>query len=68
MQYCFGIDIGGTSVKIGLLDRKGNLLKKWEIHSRTEQEGAEILPDISESLSGFLKEENIDLQQVLGIL
>ena len=67
MQYCFGIDIGGTSVKIGLLDRKGNLLKKWEIHSRTEQEGAEILPDISESLSGFLKEENIDLQQVLGM-
>jgi len=39
MKYVFGVDIGGTTVKIGLFDVEGNVLDKWEIPTRTENEG-----------------------------
>ena len=45
MKYCFGIDIGGTTVKMGLFQEDGELLDKWEIKTRTENQGEAILPD-----------------------
>ena len=35
-SYCFGIDVGGTTVKCGLFQTDGNLVDKWEIPTRTE--------------------------------
>ena len=46
MKYCFGVDIGGTTVKIGLFTTEGELLEKWEIKTRTENHGEAILPDV----------------------
>ena len=31
MNYCFGVDIGGTTVKIGLFEETGTIVEKWEI-------------------------------------
>ena len=31
MKYCFGVDVGGTTVKLGLFTVEGELLDKWEI-------------------------------------
>ena len=31
MKYCFGVDIGGTTVKMGLFEATGTILEKWEI-------------------------------------
>ena len=45
MKYCFGIDIGGTTVKMGLFQEDGELLDKWEIKTRTENQGEAILPE-----------------------
>ena len=39
MKYCFGVDLGGTSVKMGLFDTEGTLLEKWEIRTRTDNCG-----------------------------
>ena len=50
MKYVFGVDIGGTTVKIGLFDVEGNVLDKWEIPTRTENDGEEILPDVADSI------------------
>ena len=50
MKYCFGIDVGGTTVKMGLFQNDGTLLDKWEIKTRTENEGVAILPDIAKSM------------------
>ena len=33
---CIGVDIGGTSVKIGLFETTGELLDKWEVKTRKE--------------------------------
>lgn len=45
-KYIYGIDIGGTTVKMGLFDEKGDMLEKWEIVTRKENNGENILPDI----------------------
>ena len=49
-QFCFGVDLGGTTVKIGLFTVDGMLQEKWEIPTRTENQGAAILSDIAASI------------------
>ena len=49
-QYVFGVDIGGTTVKLGFFDVEGNLLDKWEIPTRKEGNGSHILPDVAKSI------------------
>ena len=67
MEYGFGIDIGGTTVKIAFFDCEGTLLDKWEIKTNTENGGNTILPDIAASVVKFLKEKNIRNEQVIGL-
>ncbi|MBM6971335.1 ROK family glucokinase [Mordavella massiliensis] len=67
MKYCFGVDIGGTTVKIGLFTTEGELLEKWEIKTRTENHGEAILPDVAESLQNKMQEKNIRKSEVDGI-
>lgn len=67
MRYCFGVDIGGTTVKIGLLGEDGTILDKWEIVSRTEKEGEAILPDIAEAVLKKMEERPIQKAEIIGI-
>ena len=66
-NYVFGVDVGGTTVKLGLFDVSGNLEEKWEIPTRTENGGKAILPDIAASVLAKLKEKGIDKEEVSGI-
>lgn len=66
-QYGFGIDVGGTTVKLGFFDREGTLIRKWEIPTDTSNDGAAILPDIANAVKGYLEEQKIDSSEVLGI-
>lgn len=67
MKYCFGVDIGGTTVKMGLFTTEGDLLDKWEIKTRTENDGEAILPDIARSLQAKMEEKKIKELQMSGI-
>ncbi len=67
MKYCFGVDIGGTFVKLGLFTSEGELLDKWEIKTRREDHSSHILPDIAESLNAKLQEKGILKEDVAGI-
>ena len=49
-KKCIGVDVGGTTVKIGLFEVSGELLKKWEIPTRKEEQGKYILDDVAASL------------------
>lgn len=64
-KYVFGVDIGGTTVKLGLFDVEGNVLDKWEITTRTENGGENILPDIADSIKEKMKQ--IDKESVAGV-
>ena len=66
-KYAFGIDIGGTTVKIGLFETAGKLLDTWEIPTRTENDGQYILGDIAEAVEIIRKEKEISLLDVEGI-
>lgn len=67
MKYCFGVDIGGTTVKMGLFQFDGTLVEKWEIVTRKENMGAAVLPDISVAISEKMNAHQIDKDEVLGI-
>ncbi len=65
--YGFGVDIGGTTVKLGLFRTDGTLLDKWEIPTRTENDGAHILLDVAEAIKGKIAEKAIDPSDVQGV-
>lgn len=66
-NYCFGIDVGGTTVKLGLFSTAGELLDKWEITTRTEKFGENILSDICEAMEAKLAEKEISLDDIEGV-
>lgn len=66
-EYCFGIDVGGTTVKCGLFDVKGTVLDKWEIPTRTEENGANILPDVAETIQAKIAEKGLDKEKIAGV-
>lgn len=67
MRYGFGVDLGGTTVKIAYFNEQGELLTKWEIPTRKEQGGSLILPDIAASVLEYIKKESISREDLIGI-
>ncbi len=67
MKYGVGVDLGGTTVKIGLFTAKGELLEKWSIPTDISNDGENILPDIARSVSYKLAEKGIDKKYVEGM-
>ena len=49
-QYYVGVDVGGTTVKMGMFSDTGELLDKWEIPTRRKNNGKYILSDIVDSI------------------
>ena len=66
MKYGFGVDLGGTSVKIALFDTEGTRLDFWEIPTDCSDHGSRILRDIAESILGYLADHSIDRSRILG--
>ncbi len=66
-KFIYGVDIGGTSVKMGFFDQEGQVLEKWEIPTRRENSGEEILPDIARSIQAKNTEKGLSIEDILGI-
>lgn len=66
-KYCFGIDVGGTTIKCGLFQTDGVLLDKWEIPTRTENKGVNILPDAAQAIQDKCAEKGIEAKDVEGV-
>ena len=67
MRYGFGVDLGGTTVKIAWFDENGTMLSNWEIPTRTEDGGSQILPDIAASVLAFIQQQSLAPEQLIGI-
>ncbi len=67
MKYGFGVDLGGTTVKIAWFDENGTLLHKWEIPTVTENGGSRILPDIADSVLDYCRKNTIFADDVIGL-
>ncbi len=66
-KYAFGVDIGGTTIKMGFFSTRGDLLDTWEIPTRTESGGSYILSDINDAINKKLEEKQISKLDVEGI-
>ena len=66
-KYGFGVDVGGTTVKMGFFETSGKLLDKWEITTNTDDNGKAVLPDIAKSIDNKLAQEGISKAEIEGI-
>lgn len=66
-KYGFGVDIGGTTCKIGLFETTGQIIEKWEIHTDTHDGGKNILKDVADSLKDKMEQRGISKDEVEGI-
>ena len=67
MKYGFGVDLGGTTVKIAYFNENGDMLDQWEIPTVTENNGSQILPDIAASIRDYREKKGIRDADLLGI-
>jgi len=67
MKYGFGIDLGGTTVKLAYFDENGKMLHKWEIPTDTSENGKNILRDIAASVEKYLAENKIPREDIIGL-
>ncbi len=67
VKYCMGVDVGGTTVKIGLFEGEGSLIDNWEIVTRKDEGGSLILGDIAQSLKEKWEEKSIAKEDIIGI-
>ena len=66
-KYVFGVDVGGTTVKLGLFDPEGEVKEKWEIPTRKEDNGDHIIADIAKSIKEKMSANSIDRMDVVGV-
>ncbi len=66
MKVLFGIDVGGTNIKIGLFDLNDKLLYQTSIKTNKKSTPHNIFTDIKNETSKILKERNLKNSDVLG--
>ncbi len=66
-KYGFGVDVGGTTIKMGFFETSGKLIDKWEIKTDTSNGGENILSDIAKAIDNKLAQEGISKNDVQGV-
>ena len=67
MKWIIGIDLGGTSTKLGLFDQNGTLVEKWQLPTERSDHGKRILPNLAYSSKQALERHKIIREEVIGI-
>lgn len=67
MRYGFGVDVGGTTIKLAYFDENGTMLDKWEIPTNTANNGEAVIPDIAAAVKEYLAKNNIPNEAIIGI-
>ncbi len=66
-RYGYGVDLGGTTCKLGLFETDGTLLDKWEIPTNREDDGKYILSDISDAIRKKTAERGLKKADIWGV-
>ncbi len=66
-KYAFGVDVGGTTVKLGLFDKGGKALETWELPTVKDNNGEAILPDVAKSILAKMEEKGIRERDLEGV-
>lgn len=62
-----GIDLGGTTAKLGLFKEDASLLRKWEIKTRKEDGGSHVIPDLAETIRDNIAAEGLPFEALAGV-
>ncbi|MBU7455884.1 ROK family glucokinase [Leuconostoc fallax] len=62
-----GVDLGGTTIKFAILTKAGEIQQKWSIKTNVLNDGANIVPDIVESINHRLDMYQLDRDRIIGI-
>lgn len=66
-QYAFGIDLGGTTAKVGLFTTSGALLEKWEVDTDTSNAGENILRNLANAIKDKMEERDLPKDELAGV-
>ena len=66
-MYKFGVDVGGTTVKMGLFDEQGTLLEKFEIPTDKTEDGSHIIEQITKRLNQAMEEHDLTVEECMGV-
>lgn len=66
-EYAFGIDLGGTTAKVGLFTTTGSLLEKWEVPTDTSNAGEHILENLAAAIQTKMQEKGLTANEVEGV-
>lgn len=67
MGKIFGVDVGGTTIKIGMFGEDVTLEYKCEIPTNKQNKGVSILNDICDKLDDILRESGLKRKDIKGI-
>lgn len=62
-----GVDLGGTSIKIGIVDEEGNIVVKGSVPTRTKAGYETIVKDMAELINTLLSDINITINEIKSI-
>ena len=66
-MYKFGVDVGGTTVKIGLFSGDGKLEEKYESATDKSDQGAHIIEHIAAKLDEIIAEKSYGILDCMGV-
>ena len=66
-MYKFGVDVGGTTVKIGLFSGDGKLEEKYEIATDKSDQGAHIIEHIAAKLEEIIAKKSYGILDCMGV-
>ena len=67
MKYYLGVDIGGTGVKVGVVDENGTILAKGSIPTGAERPYTEVVRDIAGLCKDVVREGGFTMDQIESI-
>lgn len=66
-MYRVGIDLGGTNIKVGLVDEHQTLIEEAFAPTRAERPAEEVIADIAALIHELVEKQAIDPEQIAGI-
>ncbi len=66
-MYYIGIDVGGMSIKAGIIDENGNILRKQFIVTVPDKPSDEIVEQIACLIEDIAKEHGLTMKDISGI-
>jgi len=67
MRYCFGIDVGGTTIKCGLFSETGDLTDQWSLSTRVGNNGALIYDDVAAAVKQKMAGSGMKEEDCIGV-